>query len=91
MRLGIDPAMARFPFPNRGSLFWQYFFVLFAAVAVPLLAAGSSQAWFGYKDQRAHLNDLLGAEARTAAARIAARVSGDRPRIGCAQKLILGC
>ena len=76
MRLGINPAMARFPIPARGSLFRQYFFVLFAAVVVPLLAAGVSQAWFGYKDQRAHLNDLLGAEARTAAARIAIFIEG---------------
>ncbi|MGE8131913.1 adenylate/guanylate cyclase domain-containing protein [Methylobacterium sp. NPDC080182] len=68
--------MARFPFATRGSLFRQYFFVLFAAVAVPLLAAGSSQAWFGYKDQRAHLNDLLSAEARTAAARISIFIEG---------------
>lgn len=62
--------MARFSIPPRGSLFRQYFFVLFAAVAVPLLAAGASQAWFGYRDQRARLNELLSAEARTAAARI---------------------
>jgi adenylate cyclase len=76
MRPGINPAMARVPIPARGSLFRQYFFVLFAAVVVPLLAAGMSQAWFGYKDQRAHLNDLLGAEARTAAARIAVFIEG---------------
>ncbi|ACA20685.1 adenylate/guanylate cyclase with integral membrane sensor [Methylobacterium sp. 4-46] len=68
--------MARFPIPPRGSLFRQYFLVLFAAVAVPLLAAGGSQAWFGYRDQRARLNDLLGAEARTAAARIAHFIDG---------------
>jgi adenylate cyclase len=66
-----DAAMARFPIPLRSSLFRQYFLALFAAVAVPLLAAGGSQAWFGYRDQRARLDDLLGAEARTAAARIA--------------------
>ena len=35
-----------------------------------LLAAGASEAWFGYRDQRAHLNDLLGAEARLAALKI---------------------
>ncbi|WCS28834.1 HAMP domain-containing protein (plasmid) [Methylobacterium sp. NMS14P] len=68
--------MARVLIPPRGSLFRQYFFALFAAVVVPLLAAGGSQAWFGYKDQRAHLNDLLGAEARTAAARIAIFIEG---------------
>ncbi|MGU3538085.1 HAMP domain-containing protein [Methylobacterium sp. A54F] len=63
--------MTRSLIPPRGSLFRQYFLALFAAVAVPLLAAGGSQAWFGYRDQRARLNDLLSAEARAAAARIA--------------------
>src|SRR5215211_6385932 len=65
-----DAAMTRSPLPSRGSLFRKYFLVLFAAVVVPLLAAGASEAWFGYRDQRAHLNDLLGAEARLAAAKI---------------------
>ncbi|GLS57330.1 adenylate/guanylate cyclase domain-containing protein [Methylobacterium gregans] len=68
--------MARLPIPPRGSLFRQYFLVLFTAVAVPLLTAGGSQAWFGYQDQRARLNDLLGAEARNAAARIAHFIDG---------------
>src|SRR3954451_20902948 len=58
------------PSPARGSLFRKYFLVLFAAVVVPLLAAGASEAWFGYRDQRTHLNNLLGAEARLAAAKI---------------------
>src|SRR3954468_13250146 len=58
------------PSPSRGSLFKKYFLVLFAAVVVPLLAAGASEAWFGYRDQRTHLNNLLGAEARLAAAKI---------------------
>ena len=56
--------MTRLPVPARGSLFRKYILALFAAVVVPLLAAGASEAWFGYRDQRAHLNDLLGAEAR---------------------------
>jgi len=38
------------PLPSRGSLFRKYFFVLFAAAVVPLLAAGVSEAWFGYRD-----------------------------------------
>src|SRR3954469_3920460 len=58
------------PVPLRGSLFRKYFLALFAAVVVPLLAAGASEAWFGYRDQRAQLNDLLGAEARLAATKI---------------------
>ena len=62
--------MPRFPPRLRGSLFRTYFLVLFSAVVVPLLAAGASEAWFGYRDQRERLNDLLGAEARLAATRI---------------------
>ena len=54
----------------RTSLFRKYFLALFAAVVVPLLIAGGSEAWFGYHDQRARLNDLLEAEARSAAAKI---------------------
>jgi adenylate cyclase len=42
MRLGTGSAMARVPLLPRGSLFRQYFFVLFAAVVVPLLAAGGN-------------------------------------------------
>lgn len=62
--------MIRASVPLRSSLFRKYFLVLFAAVVVPLLAAGASEAWFGYRDQRAQLNALLGAEARLAAAKI---------------------
>src|SRR4051794_3919255 len=62
--------MTRSSLPARGSLFRKYFLVLFAAVVVPLLAAGASEAWFGYRDQRAHLNTILGAEARLAAVKI---------------------
>jgi adenylate cyclase len=62
--------MPRFPSRLEGSLFRAYFLVLFSAVVVPLLAAGASEAWFGYRDQRERLNDLLGAEARLAATRI---------------------
>ncbi|WP_424630373.1 adenylate/guanylate cyclase domain-containing protein [Bradyrhizobium sp. SYSU BS000235] len=55
---------------QRTSLFKKYFYALFAAVVVPLLIAGGSEAWFGYHDQRARLNDLLNAEARYAAVKI---------------------
>lgn len=58
------------PAAPRTSLFQKYFFALFAAVVVPLLVAGASEAWFGYDDQRARLNDLLEVEARSAAAKI---------------------
>ena len=58
----------------RTSLFKKYFIALFAAAVVPLLVGGGSEAWFGYFDQRARLNDLLQSEARLAAARIQAFV-----------------
>ena len=58
------------PDSPRTSLFTKYFLALFTAVVVPLLLAGGSEAWFGYRDQRARLDDLLQAEARSAAAKI---------------------
>ncbi|KQU50562.1 transcriptional regulator [Bosea sp. Leaf344] len=62
--------MTHSPPAPRSSLFARYFLALFAAVVVPLLAAVGSEAWFGHHDQRARLNDLLDAEARSAAAKI---------------------
>src|SRR5918993_5526354 len=56
--------------PRFRGLFRKYFLVLFLAVVIPLAANGVSEAWFGYRDQRARLNQLLGVEARSAAARI---------------------
>jgi adenylate cyclase len=53
-----------------GGLFQKYFLVLFLAVVIPLAANGVSDAWFGYRDQRARLDQLLGVEARSAASRI---------------------
>jgi class 3 adenylate cyclase len=58
------------PVTPRRSLFRRYFAALFAAVVGPLLIAGGSEAWFGYYDQRARLNDLLDVEARLAAVKI---------------------
>lgn len=60
----------------RTSLFKKYFFALFATVVAPLLIAGGSEAWFGYHDQRARLNDLLDAEARLAAVKIQDFIEG---------------
>jgi len=56
--------------PRFRNLFQKYFLVLFLAVVVPLTANGVSESWFGYRDQRARLDQLLGVEARSAAARI---------------------
>ena len=49
---------------------------------VPLLIAGGSEAWFGYRDQRARLNDLLNAEARLAAVKIEDFLDGIRDQLG---------
>src|SRR5271166_1596732 len=54
----------------RRPLFQKVFAVLFAAVVLPLLASGASEAWFGYLDQRHTLDLQLRAEADAAAARI---------------------
>lgn len=66
----------------RATLFRKYFRTLFAAVVAPLLIAGGSEAWFGYHDQRARLNDLLDAEARLAAVKIADFIDGIRDQLG---------
>jgi class 3 adenylate cyclase len=52
------------------GLFRKYFVVLFLAVVIPLAANGISEAWFGYRDQRARLDQLLEVEATSAAAKI---------------------
>lgn len=49
---------------------------------MPLLIAGGSEAWFGYHDQRARLNDLLNAEARFAAVNIQDFIEGIRDQLG---------
>src|SRR5271165_2983097 len=54
----------------RRPLFQKVFAALFAAVVLPLLASGASEAWFGYLDQRRTLDLHLRAEADAAAARI---------------------
>lgn len=65
----------------RRPLFRKYFLVLFAAVVVPLLASGASEAWFGYRDQRANLSLRLRAEANAAAARIQAYLDRVRSQL----------
>jgi len=54
----------------RRPLFQKYFIVLFAAVVVPLLVNGASEAWFGYRDQKVMLSQRLRAEAGSAAGKI---------------------
>lgn len=60
----------------RLPLFWKYFLVLFAAVLVPLTVNGASEAWFGFQDYRAMLDQRLRVEARAAANRIEEFVTG---------------
>ncbi|MCA6123914.1 HAMP domain-containing protein [Bradyrhizobium sp. WSM 1704] len=52
------------------GLFPKYFLALFMAVAIPLAINGGIEAWFGYRDQRARLDQLLGVQASSAAAEI---------------------
>ncbi|RXT56368.1 adenylate/guanylate cyclase domain-containing protein [Bosea sp. Tri-44] len=73
--------MTQPPSAPRSSLFAKYFIALFAAVVVPLLVAGGSEAWFGHHDQKARLNDLLEAEARSAAAKIQDFLDGIRDQL----------
>jgi adenylate cyclase len=70
------------PSQPRRSFFRKYFLALFAAVVVPLLANGGSEAWLGYRDQRARLDERLGLEARAAAGRIEGFVAGIRDQLG---------
>jgi hypothetical protein len=56
--------------------------VLFLAVVIPLAANGVSEAWLGYRDQRARLDQLLGVEARSAAARIQGFIDGITNQLG---------
>ena len=66
----------------RRSLFLKYFVALFVAVVLVLLLGATGEAWFDYRDQRLHLNDLLHAEARSAADRIQTFIDGIRDQIG---------
>ena len=65
----------------RRSLFQKYLVVLFIVVVVPLLANGISDAWFGYRDQRAMLNALLRTEAASAAGRIGSFLDGIKDQL----------
>ncbi|MDB5618720.1 cache domain-containing protein [Tardiphaga sp.] len=75
------PGRIRLSRPRR-SLFVKYFVTLFIAVVVPLLLGAASEAWFGYRDQRDMLGDLLQAESRSAANRIQTFVDGIRDQLG---------
>src|SRR5215471_11480250 len=74
--------MNRAPVQLRRPLFQKYFLALFIAVVVPLLANGISDAWFGYRDQRAALNIVLQVEAVSAAGRIQSFLDGIKNQLG---------
>ena len=64
------------------GLFQKYLLVLFMAVAIPLAINGVVEAWLGYRDQRATLNQLLGVQATSAAARIHGFIEGIQNELG---------
>src|SRR5262245_23073641 len=43
----------------RRSLCFKYFLTLFVAVVLPLTLGAAGEAWFGYREQRRHLGELL--------------------------------
>ena len=66
----------------RRSLFWKYFATLFVAAVVPLVVGAAVEGWFGYRDQRRHISEVLGVEARLAADRIEAFTDGIGDQLG---------
>jgi adenylate cyclase len=66
----------------RRPLFVKYFVTLFVAVVVPLMLGAVSDAWFDYRDQRLHLNEVLQVESRSAADRIETFIDGIRDQLG---------
>ena len=56
-----QPPPALWRTPGR-TLFVKYFVTLLIAVVAPLLLSAASEAWFGYRGQRASLNELLQVE-----------------------------
>jgi len=71
----------------RRSLFLKYFVTLFIAAAVPLTLGAISEAWFGYRDRRLQLNELLDVESRSAAGRIQSFIEEIRDQLGWAVQL----
>ena len=64
------------------GLFQKYLLVLFMAVAIPLAINGVVEAWFGYRDQQARLDQLLGVQATSAAAEIHDFIYGITNQLG---------
>ena len=64
------------------GLFQKYLLVLFMAVAIPLAINGVIEAWLGYRDQLARLDQLLGVQATSAAAEIQGFIDGITNELG---------
>ena len=64
------------------GLFQKYLLVLFIAVALPLAINGVIEAWLGYRDQRARIDQLLGVQATSAAAEIHGFIEGLTNQLG---------
>ncbi|OCK56872.1 adenylate/guanylate cyclase domain-containing protein [Bradyrhizobium sp. LMTR 3] len=64
------------------GLFQKYLLVLFMAVAIPLVVNGVVESWFGYRDQRERLDQLLGVQATSAAAEIHDFIFGITNQLG---------
>jgi class 3 adenylate cyclase len=71
----------------RRPLFRKYFIALFAAVVIPLLANGASEAWFGYRDHRVLLDQRLKLESAAAASKIQDFLDGIRDQMQWAVQL----
>jgi class 3 adenylate cyclase len=71
----------------RRPILTKYFLALFAAVVVPLLINGVSEAWLGYQAQRAMLDARLMVEASAAAARIQGFLDGIQGQLQWAVQL----
>ncbi|UPT84583.1 HAMP domain-containing protein [Bradyrhizobium barranii subsp. apii] len=64
------------------GLFHKYLFALFVAVAIPLAFNGVIEAWFGYRDQRARLDQWLSLQSASAAAEIHDFIHGITSQLG---------
>lgn len=64
------------------SLFHKYLVALFVAVAIPLAFNGVIEGWFGYRDQRARLDQWLGLQSASAAAEIHDFIHGVATQLG---------
>ncbi len=64
------------------GLFHKYLLALFVAVAIPLAFNGVIEAWFGYRDQRARLDQWLSLQSASAAAEIHDFIHGITSQLG---------